>query len=422
MNTYLIGITIIGIASLAMAWMPSLTGKTKISYAIFYVIFGAILFYAIPALPIASPIKYQDFTLHLTELVVIVSIMGTGLKIDEPFSLQTWLVPLKLVTFTMLLSIACVSFIAWYYFNLNFATALLLGAVLAPTDPVLASDVQVGPPSEKEKDNTKFTLTAEAGMNDGAAFPFVWLAIALSATGSFEESALNWLWMDVLYRIGSGVIIGFAMGKLLAYLVIYLPEKKNFVIIRDGFVGIAATLTVFGITEMVSGYGFIAVFVTAVTLRNAEMNHKYHSKIYSFTDQIEKILVAILLILLGGTVVAGILKPLTLSWILFAFVFLFFIRPLTAMASMIGAAYHRNEKLAISFFGIRGIGSFFYLSFALTEGSFENIEELWAIVVFIVLASVFIHGVTATTVINRLSGKYPHIEEVSKQQKGESNL
>lgn len=422
MSTYLICITIIGIASLAMAWMPSLTEKTKISYAIFYVIFGALLFYAIPDLPVASPIKYQDFTLHLTELVVIVSIMGTGLKIDEPLSFKTWLVPLKLVTLTMVLSIACVSFITWYFFNLNISTSLLLGAVLAPTDPVLASDVQVGPPSDEEKDNTKFTLTAEAGMNDGVAFPFIWLAIAVAATGSFQESGMSWLGMDLLYRIPTGVTIGFAMGKLLAYLVIYLPEKKDFVVVRDGFVGIAATLSVYGLTEMVSGYGFIAVFVTAITLRNAEMDHKYHQKLHNFTDQIEKILVAIVLILLGGTVVSGILKPLTFYWVLFGLLFLFIIRPVTAMASMIGAAYHRNEKLAISFFGIRGIGSFFYLAFALKEGIFDQGEELWAVVVFIVLASIFIHGMTATTVINRLSGKYPHIEDVNKHKNDSNKL
>jgi NhaP-type Na+/H+ or K+/H+ antiporter len=151
MSTYIICITIIGIASLGMAWMPSLTDKTKISYAIIYVLLGALLYAVIPALPDADPLKYQAFTLHLTELVVIVSIMGTGLKIDEPFSLKTWLVPLRLVTITMLLSIAAVAWASWYFLNLSPAAAILLGAVLAPTDPVLASDVQVGPPLDGEK-------------------------------------------------------------------------------------------------------------------------------------------------------------------------------------------------------------------------------------------------------------------------------
>jgi len=418
MSTYLICLTIIGIASLAMAWMPLLTEKTKISYAILYVIFGILLYLLLPSLPIASPIEYQNFTLHFTELVVIVSIMGTGLKIDEPFSLKTWLVPFRLITITMLLSIALVAFVSWYFFNLNIPSAILLGAVLAPTDPVLASDVQVGPPLDNEKDNTKFTLTAEAGMNDGIAFPFTWLALAIAVPSiSLQEKLIDWILMDLLFRVAMGIFIGYSMGKLLAYLVFYLPENKNFIVIRDGFVGIAATLTVYGITEMLHGYGFIAIFVTAITLRNAEMGHKYHKKLHNFTDQIEKILVAIALILLGGTVVSGILKPLTFHWMLFGLLFIFIIRPLTALISMIGSPYHRNEKFAISFFGIRGIGSFFYLSFALKETKFDNGAELWAVVAFIVLASIFIHGISATTVINRLSGKYPHIEDIQNNDK-----
>jgi NhaP-type Na+/H+ or K+/H+ antiporter len=418
MSTYLICITIIGIASLGMAWMPSLTEKTKISYAIIYVLLGMLVYSVFPALPAANPLEHNEFALRLTEMVVIVSIMGTGLKIDEPFSLKTWLVPFRLVTITMLLSIAAVAFIAWYFLNLNPATAILLGAVLAPTDPVLASDVQVGPPLDDDKDNTRFTLTAEAGMNDGMAFPFTWLAISLaSMSGTMQESLLSWAWMDVLYRIAAALLIGYAVGRLLAYLVIFLPERENFVVIRDGFVGIAITLAVYGITEMLHGYGFIAVFVTAITLRNAEMGHKYHKKLHGFTDQIEKILVAIVLILFGGAIVSGILKPLTVPWAIFGVVFLLIIRPLTALVSMIGIPYHTKEKLAISFFGIRGIGSFFYLAFALTEVKSFNGSDLWAVTSFIVLASIFIHGISATTVIESLSGKYPHIEEINQKEK-----
>ncbi|HLL43690.1 MAG TPA: cation:proton antiporter [Segetibacter sp.] len=418
MSTYLICITIIGIASLGMAWMPSLTEKTRISYAIIYVLIGMLVYSVIPVLPTANPVEHEEFALRLTEIVVIISIMGTGLKIDEPFSLKTWLVPFRLVTITMLLSITAVALVTWYFFNLNPATAILLGAVLAPTDPVLASDVQVGPPLDDTKDNTRFTLTAEAGMNDGMAFPFTWLALSLATmSGTIQERLLSWVWMDLLYRIAAAVLIGYAVGKLIAYLVIYLPEKQNFVVIRDGFVGIAITLAVYGITEMIHAYGFIAVFITAITLRNAEMGHKYHKKLHGFTDQIEKILVAIVLILFGGAVVSGILKPLTVPWAIFALVFLLIIRPLTALVSMIGIPYHIKEKMAISFFGIRGIGSFFYLAFALTNSKFDNGAELWAVTSFIVLASIIIHGFSATTVIKNLSGKYPHIEEIHQKEK-----
>lgn len=420
MSTYIICITIVGLASLAMAWMPSLTERTKISYAIIYVLTGALIFSIISALPKPDPIQNNQLTLHLTELVVIVSIMGTGLKIDEPFSFKLWRSPFRLVTITMLLCIGIVAFCTWYFFHFSPAAAILLGAVLAPTDPVLASDVQVGPPQEDDKDNIKFTLTAEAGMNDGMAFPFTWLAIAIATlSGSFEESFIKWVWMDLFYRIIAGVLVGYAMGKLLAYLVIYLPEKKNFVAIKDGFVGIAVTLLVYGITEMIQGYGFIAVFITAITLRNSEMGHKYHKKLHSFTDQIERILVAIVLMIFGGALATGILKPLTLSWVIFALIFLFIIRPLCSLISLIGIPLHLKEKTAIGFFGIRGMGSFFYLAFAFSKTDFDNGKELWAIVSFIVLTSIIIHGISATTIIQKLSGKFPHIEDIQKKQEEE---
>lgn len=416
MNPYILCLTLIGIASLAMAWMPALTKKLKISYAIVYVLAGVILFSVLPALPRPDPLRYPELTLHLTELVVIVSIMGTGLKIDEPFSLKTWAVPLRLVTVTMFCAIVVVAWIGWYFFNLPLATAILLGAVLAPTDPVLASDVQTGPPMDREKDNTKFTLTAEAGMNDGMAFPFTWLAIALAtATGSRQEALFHWVGLDVFYRIAAGVGIGFIVGKLLAY-VLLAPKHKATVVIRDGFVGVSATLLVYGLTELIHGYGFIAVFVTAITLRNSKMRHRFHKELYDFTDQVEKIFVAIVLLLLGGALVSGILKPLTLGWGIFGILFLLLIRPLTALLSMIRSPLHRKEKAAISFFGIRGMGSFFYLAFALQEASFSHAAQLWAVVAFIVLISIVIHGLSAATVIQSIAGKYPHIEELTQQE------
>lgn len=402
-----------------MAWMPSLTEKTKVSYAIIYVLIGVLIYKVIPSLPAPDPLLHRELTLRLSELVVIVSIMGTGLKIDEPFSLKTWRLPFRLVTVAMVLCIAGVAFAAWYFYHIHPASAILLGAVLAPTDPVLASDVQVGPPQQEDKDNVKFTLTAEAGMNDGMAFPFTWLAVTIAVImgGNHQEgSIVTWVWRDLIYRIVAGVLAGYALGRLLAYLVIYLPEKKNFVVIRDGFVGIAATLLVYGITEMLRGYGFIAVFITAITLRNSEMNHKYHVKLHSFTDQIEKIFVAIVLILFGGALATGILKPLTLEWAIFGLIFLFLIRPASGLISLIGIPVHIKEKLAISFFGIRGVGSFFYLAFAFSETKFAGEKELWAIVSFIVMASILFHGISATTIIKKLSGKFPHIEDIHKEQ------
>jgi NhaP-type Na+/H+ or K+/H+ antiporter len=334
--------------------------------------------------------------------------MGTGLKIDQPFSIRSWMVPFKLVIITMLLCIGIVTLLGVWTFNFDWASALLLGAVLAPTDPVLASDVQVGPPFEESKDNIRFSLTAEAGMNDGMAFPFTWLAIILAMAGSPGNtiSIGEWVLYHLLYKIVAGVLIGIALGWLLAYLLFYLPDRKKSVVINDGFIAISTTLTVYGITELLFGYGFIAVFATAITLRNYELNHKLHKKLHSFADQIERILLAIVLIVFGGSLVSGILQDLTWKMVVFGLGYLFVVRPLTGMLALMGTRLHIKEKLAISFFGIRGIGSFFYLAFALKQTNFMHGIEIWSLVAFIVLVSIIVHGVTANTVMKKLEIRF----------------
>jgi NhaP-type Na+/H+ or K+/H+ antiporter len=407
--SYLITLCIIGLAALGMAWMPAITKKTGISYSIIYLMLG-VIFYLLFShlLPLPDPISKNSFTLHLTELVVIVSIMGTGIKIDKPFSLVGWRIPFRLVIFTMLLCIFITAAIGLTVLDFDLASALLLGAALAPTDPVLASDVQVGPPQEKEERHVKFSLTAEAGMNDGTAFPFTWLAIAVAVSTQQGELDLSqWIIKDLLYRLIAATVSGFMMGRLLAYLLFFLPEKKKTIVTRDGFVAIASTLLVYGFTELIQGYGFIAVFVTAITLRNYEIHHKFHRQLHEFTDQIERMLVAIVLILFGGSLVSGLLDELSVPLALFGVAFVFIIRPATAYLSLIGAKLHRKEKLGISFFGIKGIGSFFYLAFAMQQTNFTRKEALWSLVAFIVLLSIIIHGLTATRFMKGIEQEFP---------------
>ncbi|HEY1114940.1 MAG TPA: sodium:proton antiporter [Chitinophagaceae bacterium] len=407
MDVYIIILTFVGLAALGMAWMPSISRETGISYSVIYVLLGIVVYVALGRwLPLPDPISQNKDTLHLTEMVVIVSLMGTGLKIDQRFSLRRWAVPFRLVSITMLLSIAVVTALAMWGFGFNLATALLLGAVLAPTDPVLASDVQVGPPNEEVQDKVKFSLTAEAGMNDGTAFPFTWLAIALAVADGETVDMSHWAVFYLLYKIVMGIACGFLIGRLLGYLVFRLPEKRPLLKVRDGFVAISATLLVYGITEMAKGYGFIAVFVAAVTLRNSELGHRYHRKLHDFTDQIERILIAVVLILFGGSLVSGILAKLTWQMALFSVGFVLAIRPITSLLGMIGTRLHIKEKLAISFFGIKGMGSFYYLAFALDQRFFAKNEELWAICAFTVLLSILVHGLTATPVMRKLDTQF----------------
>ncbi|MDF9798828.1 NhaP-type Na+/H+ or K+/H+ antiporter [Catalinimonas alkaloidigena] len=421
MESYIISITVIGTAALGMTWIPSLTKKLNISYSIIFLLFGVIIYSVIDNLPWPNPYREQDYTVHLTELIVIVALMGTGLKIDHPFSFKEWKIPFRLVTITMLFCIASMVVLGVWGLGFDLASAVLLGAVLAPTDPVLASDVQVGPPNEGENDVVRFSLTAEAGLNDGMAFPFTWLAIILAIVSQTGEPWLGeWLWRDVLYRLFAGVGLGFLLARLITYLFFHLPDKYKMLHVRDGLVAVSATLFIYGVTELAHGYGFMAVFVAAVTIRNYEIKHEYHQTLHSFTDQIERILLAVLLTLFGGSLVAGILNNLSWNMALIGLGFVLIIRPLGGLIGMLGIPIKMREKIAIGFFGIKGIGSFFYLAFALNETDFVHQGELWSMTAFIVLISILLHGLTASITMKKLKLRYITEQESEKQKEHKS--
>lgn len=399
MTEYIIGLTIFGIATLGMAWMPALSRRLKISYAVLYTLLGFLVYSFLEILPEPNPTKENSVTLRLTELVVIISLMGTGLRIDEPFSLQRWRVPLKLVSITMMLSISAKALLGYFLLGFDLPSSILLGAALAPTDPVLASDVQVGPPQEKSSSRVKFSLTAEGGLNDGMAFPFTWLAVALALYPHDHITIYEWIVEDLVWRIIVGIVVGFLIGKAVAYVVFVLPSKGKYTFPADGFVALSLTFVVYGIAELLHGYGFLAVFICAVTLRNQELNHDYHLKLHAFMDQIERIMVALVLILFGGSIANGILSLLNWQIVVFGVISILAVRPLCSYFSLANEALRPKAKWMISFYGIKGVGSLFYLAFALDQAPFAFSAELWTTVSFIVLCSILIHGFTAPTVM-----------------------
>lgn len=411
MDVYFLLLTLIGFAAFGMAWMPAISKITGISYSIIYLVAGILMYKFFPfVLPNPDVMLHGGLTVRITEMVIIISLMGTGIKIDREFSFKNWSSPIRLISIAMVLCITFAAILGYTLLSLSLSSALLLGAALAPTDPVLASDVQVGPPNERIKSETKFSLTAEAGLNDGMAFPFTWLAIIIVHInqGTMDQSAIfSWFGYQFMYKILAGIAIGYIFGRLVGYLVFIVTEKYTSLRTRDGFLAISLTLIVYGITELIHGYGFIAVFISSITLRHFDKQHDYHHDLHSFVDQTERLLVAVLLLLFGGALVNGILAPLTWGMTLFTLVFVLIIRPCAAYASLFGIKLRVKEKLAISFFGIRGMGSVFYLAFAFQKIHFDNEKELWATVAFTILLSIIIHGVTATPVMKHLQEKVP---------------
>ncbi|MGV9776098.1 cation:proton antiporter [Streptosporangium sp. NPDC003464] len=394
-----------GAGALLAAVLPRLLNRRPFSLPLACLIGGALLYLLPLELPRPDPVAHRALVEHAAEICVLISLMGAGLAINRPFGPRGWASTWRLLGWTLPLTVVAVAAVASALLGWPPAAALLLGAVLAPTDPVLASDVQVGEPvdSEKADDEVRFTLTSEAGLNDGLAFPLVFAAVAMTATGGLGWVG-GWALVDLLYRCGAGLVCGLLTGRLLGRL-FFRAQVSDLRLAehRDGFVALAATFLAYGLTELVHGYGFIAVFVTGCTIRAAERTHGYNGVLHGFIEQIERLLTAWLILLLGGSVATGGLAALTWQGAAVGLSLLLVIRPLAGWAAQLGGPAGPRERGVTAFFGIRGIGSLFYLAYALGQADFGvPAEELWAVVAFTVLASLVLHGVTATPVMRRL--------------------
>ncbi|HEY4547804.1 MAG TPA: cation:proton antiporter [Pedomonas sp.] len=406
-DPYILILTGVGLLIALVAWLPLALRKLPLSLPIVCIGIGAAIF-SLPQVPL-SPLPYEwpQVTERVTEFVVIVALMGAGLKLDRIFSWRRWQVTWRLLAFTMPLGIAAITAIGSYLLGLPLLAALLLGACLAPTDPVLAADVQVGPPKSGEEDEVRFGLTSEAGFNDGLAFPFVNLAIALGAAAATGEPwAGKWFTHSVLWEIGAGVIGGWLVGKLFGWLTFHVPVETKLAKTGDGLIAISATLVSYGLTEIVNCYGFLAVFITALTLRAAERNHDFHHEMHNLTEQVERLAMMVVLLLFGGAIVSGLFAPLQWVDVLAAVLILLLVRPLTGLLGLAGFRADQSEKLTLAFFGIRGVGSFYYLAYGLNHMTLAGAERLWAIVGLVALLSILLHGLTVTPIMRNLDRQH----------------
>lgn len=401
MEPYILVLGGFGAVVLLTAWLPMVLKELPLSLPIVCVLIGVGVGYGLPGDEGPLPLRFPEVTERASELVVIVALMGAGLKLDRPLGLRSWSLTWRLLAITMPLTIAGIALLGWGALGLPVASALLLAALLAPTDPVLASDVQVGPPGTGEEDEVRFSLTSEAGLNDGLAFPFTNLAIAVAAVtvGQAESWLGDWLLEDVLWKIAVGIAAGWLVGRLLAFLTFRLPDRAKLSRTGDGFVALGITCLSYSLTELAHGYGFLAVFVTALALRHAERTHEYHETLHEFSEQLERLLMMLILVLFGISLAGGLLGPLSWMDVVVGLAILLIVRPLAGVAGLIGAGLPMRERVVIGFFGIRGIGSFYYLAYALNETGFPAPERLWAVTAFIVLVSILLHGTTVTPVI-----------------------
>lgn len=397
----------VGLATLAAALLPRVLHRAPISMPQVFLAAGFLAFLLLPQLPDPDPLAHPSVAVHLTEICVIVSLMGAGLALNRPFRWRSWGTTWRLLAITMPLSMLAVGVLGWAALGLGAAGAVLLAAALAPTDPVLATEVQVSEPVDEpgvDDDEARFALTSEAGLNDGLAFPFTYAAVAISLAGVAPGGWLgSWLAVDVVWRLALGAAGGLAVGWLLGKL-FFSGAAERFRLTEhvQGFVALAATFLAYGLTEVLQGYGFVAVFVCACTLRAAERSHSYHRVLHSFVEQVERLLTVAVLVLLGGAVARGLLAGVGWLEIGVALAVVLLVRPLAGWVGLAGGRTGPRERAVIAFFGVRGVGSLFYVAYAVQEGAFAEKESLWAVVALVVITSVVVHGLTSTSAMRFL--------------------
>ncbi len=388
----------IGLLILIVAWLPLVIRKAPLSLPMVCILIGALIFTFTPLSkysphPIETPVLIEK----ATELIVIVSLMGAGLKIDRLFSFKGWKLTARLLLIVMPVCIVLLASIGHVMLGLGLASAILLGACLAPTDPVLAADISIEDPHTSQDSETRFALTSEAGLNDALAFPFVHLAIAISISGLGAAMLGDWFVDKVLIKLTVGALAGLVSGWLMGTIVYRLPSDTQISRTGDGFVALGATLLIYGLTELLHGYGFLAVFFAGLMLRRASEDHDFNDRLHDFADETERLLMMAMLIFFGGMLAnGGLVERFTLPIVAYSMIALLLVRPVVGYLGLIGSKTPRPERSVIAFFGIRGLGSVYYLAYALNHGEFQNELVLWQTLAFIVVASIFIHGILAT--------------------------
>ncbi|MCQ0090861.1 sodium:proton antiporter [Roseovarius sp. M141] len=394
-SPYHLTLAVVGCIVILSRWFPRLISSREPAAAPLMILLGAGAVLMIPGLPAppdprTAPLLWEV----MAEITVIVALFAAGMRVDSLGPPGKWAPTLRLLLIAMPLTIAAVAFLGVVLGGLTAGAAVLLAAVLAPTDPVLAADVQIAPPQEGQEHPVRFALTTEAALNDGLAFPFVYLGLILIAQGlAPAEWGLQWLLEDVIYRISIGAAMGWAGGWLLGQILFNLPRETRLADTGSGVIAIAGVFLCYGSTELVEGYGFIAVAAMGLSLRRIESEHHYHRHLHDFSESIEHALTALLLIALGA-LLPTLAADLTWSHVAIAVLLIVVLRPLAGWISLTASALARPDRAVVAVYGVRGIGSIYYLAYATGYAELDNLSDLWIITALTIFLSTVLHGFT----------------------------
>jgi NhaP-type Na+/H+ or K+/H+ antiporter len=363
-----------------------------------YLFMGAVASLGLSAVGVGllDPLEDSLVIERAAELAVVIALFSAGIRLDRRLSLRGWASTVRLIGLAMPLTIGLVALLGNIVMGLSWGAAIILAAALAPTDPVLAGEVQVGPPGEGGEEEPRFALTSEAGLNDGLAFPFVFLGLLVAEPGG--ASLANWLLADVLYAIVVGTLVGALAGWGLAATTSALREREWLLAEYDGWLAIAGVLVAYGAAEVLGAYGFLAAFAGGLAFRRHEREHEYHQPVHRGIAEIERVSELALVLMLGSTVtLVGLSEPGIGGWAL-ALALLLVIRPAAVLLSFLGSRLPHKERLFIGWFGVRGVGSFYYVAVAIGAGVLSAAESTtiyWTVIACVGL-SIILHGLSAT--------------------------
>jgi len=403
--------------------------RLPLTVSMFYLAAGALLGPWGGGLLIVDALDDSSLLERLTEIAVIVSLFTAGLKLRLVISDRRWRAAMLLASVAMVLTIGGVAAFAVAAIGLPLGAAVLLGAVLAPTDPVLASDVQVE--HEHDAEPVRFTLTGEAGLNDGTAFPFVMLGLGLMGTHELGANGWRWLTIDLLWAMVAGLGVGTICGAGVGKIVIYLRRVHREAVGLDEFLALGLMALSYGIALLLNAYGFLAVFAAGFSVRRIERQHSelkarpdvsraggsveeqatdpgtapaYMARaVLSFNEQLER-LGELAVVVVVGALLADI--ELVGPGIALTLVLFVLIRPLATMVTLFRTPLSGVQRAFIAWFGVRGVGSVYYLAFALSHGVPAPAARLVADVTLVVVAaSIVLHGVSVTPLMRRYSAR-----------------
>ena len=415
-----------GLVLVLMALAGSWVRRLPLSSALIYLAVGVLVGPIGLALLVVDPVAHAPAVELVTEIAVIISLFTAGLKLRVPFRDRAWLEPIRLATISMALTVGLIAAVGVLLLGLPLGAAVLLGAILAPTDPVLASDVQVS--HALDRDRVRFTLTGEAGLNDGTAFPFVMLGLGLLGLHELGDSGLRWLAVDLGWAVAAGLGVGAVLGTAVARIVVYLRRRHAAAVGVDELLLIGLIALSYGTALLVGSYGFLAVFAAGLAVRWVERTNTADEAVEEVLESLpttqHETLVAeetaaaavaesllrinealervaeVGVVILVGAMLSFVGVPPAILWL--APVLFLVVRPVAVAAGLLRSGLARSEFLLTGWFGIRGVGSVYYLAFAVTHGLDPALAtSLASLTLGVVAASVLVHGVSVTPLMDR---------------------